>query len=241
MLNRGRLSLHELAVAISTAATLAVVASSCGGSASTTGARCVPGASVICGGPGGCTGFQVCKSDGSGFAECDCGSGAAGGDATSGSSGASGVSASGGSGSPSPDASGDANGSPGSNAGGDDGAQGDLCAAPLTIAPGQTIHATTCGGVAGINEPCTGGPVVAIALDAPDGASVEFTVSPGARFLLFPTCQSNGPVECSGVINPTFQSMPGYILAVNRYDTNCGDFTLSASGASDAGEPPDGP
>jgi hypothetical protein len=93
--------------------------------------------------------------------------------------------------------------------------------------------------VAGINEPCTGGPVVAIALDAPDGASVEFTVSPGARFLVFPTCQSNGPVECSGVTNPTFESIPGYILAVNRYDTNCGDFTLSATLASDTGEPPD--
>ena len=120
-----------------------------------------------------------------------------------------------------------------------DGAQSDLCAAPLTIAPGQTIHATTCGGVAGVNEPCVGGPVVAIVLDAPDGANVEFTVSPGARFLVFPTCQSNGPVECSGVTNPTFESIPGYILAVNRYDTNCGDFTLSATLASDTGEPPD--
>jgi hypothetical protein len=120
-------------------------------------------------------------------------------------------------------------------------AQGDLCAAPLTIAPGQTIHATTCGGVAGVNEPCAGGPVVPIALDAPDGANVEFTVSPGARFLVFPTCQSNGPVECSGVTNPTFESIPGYILAVNRYDTNCGDFTLSATLASDSGEPPDAP
>ncbi|MGH7435079.1 MAG: hypothetical protein ACRENE_05335 [Polyangiaceae bacterium] len=121
-----------------------------------------------------------------------------------------------------------------------DGAPGDLCnAAPLTIAPGQTLHATTCGGVAGINEPCVGGPVVPIAVDAPDGAIVEFTVSPGARFLVFPTCQSNGPVECSGVTNPTFESMPGYILAVNRYDTDCGDFTLSASLASDAGAAPD--
>jgi len=34
---------------------------------------CTPGASVACVGPGGCSGAQVCTSDGMGFGVCDCG------------------------------------------------------------------------------------------------------------------------------------------------------------------------
>ena len=42
-------------------------------SSGTTGAHnCVPGQSVLCAGPGGCSGFQSCKADGSGYSACDC-------------------------------------------------------------------------------------------------------------------------------------------------------------------------
>lgn len=34
---------------------------------------CTPGASVACTGPGGCSGGQVCRSDGSGYEACVCG------------------------------------------------------------------------------------------------------------------------------------------------------------------------
>lgn len=37
---------------------------------------CVPGATQACVGPGGCTGGQVCSSDGARFESCDCGSSA---------------------------------------------------------------------------------------------------------------------------------------------------------------------
>lgn len=36
-------------------------------------AACVPGQSIQCAGPSGCSGSQVCKVDGSGFDSCDCG------------------------------------------------------------------------------------------------------------------------------------------------------------------------
>src|SRR5579872_290825 len=48
----------------------------CGGSSSSPSHACTPGASVACAGPGACAGFQVCKSDGSAFDACRCGSGA---------------------------------------------------------------------------------------------------------------------------------------------------------------------
>ena len=55
---------------------------------------CVPNASVGCTGPGNCSGYQVCKVDGSGYTTCECG-GAGG---AAGSAGASGTAGSGGTG-----------------------------------------------------------------------------------------------------------------------------------------------
>ncbi len=58
------------------AAALLVVASTvmCGGS--TIGPRgCVPGASVVCAGPVGCVGYQVCNSDGTTLGPCSCSDG----------------------------------------------------------------------------------------------------------------------------------------------------------------------
>src|ERR1700722_12927664 len=38
-----------------------------------TGGACVPGASIACVGPGGCSGYQACNQAGSGYAACGCG------------------------------------------------------------------------------------------------------------------------------------------------------------------------
>jgi hypothetical protein len=57
---------------------LAIIGAStvtCGGTSSPARA-CVPGASVACTGPAGCTGFQVCNAGGSALGPCDCASGA---------------------------------------------------------------------------------------------------------------------------------------------------------------------
>jgi len=35
---------------------------------------CIPGATQACVGPGGCSGGQVCRPDGTGYGGCDCGS-----------------------------------------------------------------------------------------------------------------------------------------------------------------------
>ena len=64
---------------------------SCGsdGSESEAG-NCTPGRSVECTGPSGCSGYQECKDDGSGYADCICGNGPegteTGGNATGGTS-----------------------------------------------------------------------------------------------------------------------------------------------------------
>lgn len=42
---------------------------------STQTTACTPGISVACVGPGGCSGAQVCKDDGTGYGRCDCGGG----------------------------------------------------------------------------------------------------------------------------------------------------------------------
>jgi hypothetical protein len=61
-----------------------LVAAACGGGTSSTvetGARsqpasgdqpCVPGQSIGCGGPNGCSGYQVCADDGMHYLACDC-------------------------------------------------------------------------------------------------------------------------------------------------------------------------
>lgn len=66
---------------LSTAACLTALSLGCGSEESNGEQRaCVPNASVSCAGPGNCSGFQVCKSDGSAYSACDCvGSGGAGG------------------------------------------------------------------------------------------------------------------------------------------------------------------
>jgi IgGFc binding protein len=72
--------------------------SGCGGSndsqLNAAGGACVPGRAITCGGPDGCTGTQTCKSDGSGYGVCECGSSSSGGASSSGGSG--GASSSGG-------------------------------------------------------------------------------------------------------------------------------------------------
>ncbi len=82
-----------------------------GGSGGSSGAAgndastvCVPGQSSACTGPQACKGFQVCRSDGSGYAPCDCSAadaggvgGTDGGAGTGGTGGAAGFAGSGGS------------------------------------------------------------------------------------------------------------------------------------------------
>ena len=41
--------------------------------ASASSPACVPGSTQACVGPGGCSGGQVCRPDGTGFGACDCG------------------------------------------------------------------------------------------------------------------------------------------------------------------------
>ena len=67
--------------AVSLLSVLVVVLAGCGSEESASKPQaCAPGASVSCTGPGSCSGFQICKSDGSGYTPCDCsGSGGAGG------------------------------------------------------------------------------------------------------------------------------------------------------------------
>lgn len=67
--------------AVSLLSVLVVVLAGCGSEeAASKPQACTPGASVSCTGPGSCSGFQICKSDGSGYTPCDCsGSGGAGG------------------------------------------------------------------------------------------------------------------------------------------------------------------
>ena len=61
--------LRKLSLFLFTAFAATVACSSDSGGGTT---ACVPGASVACVGAGGCPGFQVCKSDGSGFDSCNC-------------------------------------------------------------------------------------------------------------------------------------------------------------------------
>src|SRR5688572_6084896 len=59
---------------------------------------CVSGQSIVCAGPSGCTGFQVCKADGSGFNPCECSDSGVGGlpDSSVGAGGNAGMGGSGG-------------------------------------------------------------------------------------------------------------------------------------------------
>lgn len=50
----------------------ACIAASCNSVETST---CTPGQSIVCGGPDGCSGFQVCRSDGAAYDACMCGSG----------------------------------------------------------------------------------------------------------------------------------------------------------------------
>jgi hypothetical protein len=75
---------------------MACLLAACGSSSKS---ACVPGASVACTATTGCTGAQVCKSDGSGYEACICGSpGGSGGGAAAGAGGAAGRGGSGGAG-----------------------------------------------------------------------------------------------------------------------------------------------
>ena len=79
-------------LAVSLLSALVVAVAGCGSEESASKPQaCAPGASVSCTGPGSCSGFQICKPDGSGYTPCDCsGSGGAGG--SSGSAGSGGAS-----------------------------------------------------------------------------------------------------------------------------------------------------
>lgn len=63
----------------------------CGGSSTSDGGVCIPGETQECRGSGNCEGAQACLKDGSGWGECDCGSGsaAAGGSGSRGTGGSS--------------------------------------------------------------------------------------------------------------------------------------------------------
>src|SRR5258708_3346790 len=58
---------------------LALLLLRCGGSESAVLKACTPGASSACTGPAGCSGFQICRDDGSGLEPCNCGGGGGGG------------------------------------------------------------------------------------------------------------------------------------------------------------------
>ncbi len=71
---------------------LAFAPAACGGSSSSGGAdgstrACTPGQSIACVGVGGCSGGQVCGSDGSSYGECQCGPASSGGSDAGGSDG----------------------------------------------------------------------------------------------------------------------------------------------------------
>jgi hypothetical protein len=53
-----------------------ILLGACGGGTSGTG-KCIPGDSKSCTGPGACSGYQVCRADGT-YDPCNCGSGAGG-------------------------------------------------------------------------------------------------------------------------------------------------------------------
>jgi hypothetical protein len=67
---------------------LSAVAASCGGGSNS--ARCVPGDSKPCAGPGQCAGYQVCRADGT-YDPCSCGVGGAGRGGTGGAAGTGGT------------------------------------------------------------------------------------------------------------------------------------------------------
>jgi hypothetical protein len=70
----GQKALYGMMVAAVAAASI-----DCGSSSSKSSMACVPGVSLTCGGPGGCVGYQLCQSDGSGYGACRCGAAAEGG------------------------------------------------------------------------------------------------------------------------------------------------------------------
>jgi hypothetical protein len=81
-------NVREVVVGLAWVAATIAVAASC--SSSTRVVLCTPGASVACTGPGGCTGGQVCSSDGAGYGGCLCGSADSGSGSSSGASAATG-------------------------------------------------------------------------------------------------------------------------------------------------------
>src|SRR5262249_48170426 len=147
--------------------------------------------SVVCAGPGGCTGFQVCASDGSGLGPCDCGGGqgsSSGSDATVGASGStssgsasggtssSGAAASSSSGSP-------AGSSTSSSAGNSSG--GATCVAGAHICNGNSVDVCSSAGQWQFLTSCTG------ACDS--GACVTQSSSSGGGYCIS-TCLTN--LEC---------------------------------------------
>ena len=71
---------YRLIVALGRCAASLVVAAllapaACGTKTETKPSTCTPGQSIACTGTGACAGYQVCKSDGSGYADCICGDG----------------------------------------------------------------------------------------------------------------------------------------------------------------------
>jgi hypothetical protein len=197
-----------------------VLALACGGATITDQKPCAPGESIACVSQAGCSGAQTCMADGSGYNACLCfGTGGA----NSGDAGGHDAAP----GSPSEGSTSDAVTSDTADA-----SQDDYCSGALILSLGGSVQGTTCGGVSGHSAPCGSNLVVYLYVDAPDGAEFELSASPGVQLLGYSTCQSELPESCT--INPTFgPTEPTMrLFGVERFDTNCGQFTVSVSGSS---------
>jgi hypothetical protein len=116
-----------------------------------------------------------------------------------------------------------------------DASPADYCSGAMVLAPGGTLQGTTCGGVSGHSAPCGNNLVVYVYVDAPDGGAFELSASPGVQLLGYVTCQSELPDECTAGGNSSFEPPPLMrLFGVERYDTNCGQFTVSVTSAPDA-------
>jgi len=99
----------------------------------------------------------------------------------------------------------------------------------LTV-PGS-VTGTTCTGTPVGSSPCQqpGHPDVFILIDAPPGTQLRLTASPGLSILGFPNCDSENTFQCAYAA-PFFEPEDPRmrLFAVERVDTNCGEFTLEA-------------
>jgi hypothetical protein len=132
---------------------------------------------------------------------------------------------------------------PASEGGTTDAPQGDLCSGAQDLALGDSVHGTTCGGASGHSAPCGNNPVMFVYVNAPDGSTFELTASPGVQLLAYATCESDLPEECTAGGASTLQPSDARwrVFGVERFDTNCGEFTISSEATACPAQQPSGP